>query len=274
MKTIELPACEGGLYRFGELPDMIAAALHPDHDYLEDWIEWCAIWRDDGGDGSYWQAIAPLGERPTSLTDSEGWSLEPIDLSEDERENPAHSKWVNWRWHEQRRPADQQQRWPDGSLIVAQGWTQYQIDKAVSRMAQRTWHAKRLERAALRDEGDAARLCVLDGLGNELDFRAGAALSDGLVHLDELNRWGALQRPPRCFEVAVHEPFTAMSAPLESREIVLESQMRKLSAEQDAEIGRRFRQRQSVNAIAKHFNVSPRTVDRSLIRAKLKTNKP
>lgn len=206
-KQIELPPVEDGLYGFDELPFLIAEAQHPEHRYSEDWIEWCAIWRDDGADGAYFRCTPPAGLRCVGLDVVEGWTVEAIELSDDEREHPDRSKWVNWRWDRQRQPAELQQRWPDGALVVVCVWSQHQAMRSASLLSEHEWYTNRLRAAALLDDGDPGRLCVLDGFCNEIDYRLGAALDRGVVHIDELNRWGAQQRPPRSFTVeAVLQP--------------------------------------------------------------------
>lgn len=217
MKTIELPKMPGDLYRFGELPHLIAEALYPAHLGKEDWLLSCVIWNDDGGDGTYFRCSPPDGEQCTSLDDIRDipeWSITPIELTEEERLHPDRCKWVNRRWHAQRLPADQKMCWPDGSLIIDQEWTQGQFSRSIFLKSQSDWYGRHLKDAALIDAQDPARLCVLDALGNELDSRAGPSLDGGRVHLDELNRWGAVQRPPRVFTLIGAVPVAELAHPI------------------------------------------------------------
>lgn len=193
MKKIVLPPTEGGYYRFGELPQIIAEALHPDELYPDDYILSVVIWRDDGTElGQYIECTPPAGSRERDTSRHAEWTQRPIELTDEEKTHPDRCKWVNWRWHEQRRPEEERAYWPEsGELIVWGDDTQNELDQIVSIASERDWYQKRMSEAARRGQDDPRRLCVVDGNLNSLTYTHGAALDRGWVHIDKLNQWGA-----------------------------------------------------------------------------------
>lgn len=193
MKKIVLPPTEGGYYRFGELPQIIAEALHPDELYPDDYILSVVIWRDDGTElGQYIECTPPAGSRERDTSRHAEWTQRPIELTDEEKTHPDRCKWVNWRWHEQRRPEGERAYWPEsGELIVWGDDTQNELDQIVSIASERDWYQKRMSEAARRGQDDPRRLCVVDGNLNSLTYTHGAALDRGWVHIDKLNQWGA-----------------------------------------------------------------------------------
>jgi hypothetical protein len=201
VKKIVLPPTEDGYYRFGELPAIIAEALHPDENYPDDYIMSVVIWRDDGTEhGQYIELTPPAGQRATSLESALLWAQSSVELTDEDKAHPDRCKWVCWRWHEQRRPESERNYLSDGSLVVWSEETQNAVMRAVSRASESNWYKDRLTNAANLHPDDKGHLCVVDGFRNELTFKQGAALGRGWVHIDELNRWGATLRPTSVFK--------------------------------------------------------------------------
>ena len=76
---------------------------------------------------------------------------------------------------------------------------------------------KDLMRAAHVAEGEPGYLHVAENSASKrpLEWRMGAVLESGLVHLDWLNEWGESRRPPLVFStVATQEPQDAPPAPV------------------------------------------------------------
>ena len=76
---------------------------------------------------------------------------------------------------------------------------------------------KDLMRAAQVAQGEPGYLHVVDNSASKrpLEWRMGAVLESGLVHLDWLNEWGESRRPPLVFStVATQEPQDAPPAPV------------------------------------------------------------
>lgn len=217
MKRIVLPPTEGGYYRFGELPAIIAEALHPDEHYPDDYIMWVVVWRDDGSEhGQYIELTPPLDQRATSLEGALQWPQRAIELTDEEKTHPDRCKWVHWRWHEQRRPESERNYLPDGSLIVQSEETQNALMRAVSIASEFDWYKGKLKGAANLPTTEDGYLCVVDGFRNELTFRHGAALDSEWVHIDELNRWGGTLRQPLVF-ATVTAPQKTYSYPMFER---------------------------------------------------------
>lgn len=201
LKKIVLPSSEDGYYRFGELPALIAEALHPDEKRPDDFILSVVIWRDDGSEyGQFIECTPPADSRENNLDRHAEWTQTPIELTEEDKAHPDRCKWLHWLWHEQRRPDAARRYWPDGrALIVWSEETQNRSKRAVSLASEREWYEHRMTRDASLASDTPGHLCVLDGNLNELTFKHGAALERGWVHIDELNRWGATLRPPSVF---------------------------------------------------------------------------
>ena len=128
---IVLPDADGGYYRFGDLPRLIADALYPEHP-------------DD---------------------DEEAQELQ---------------------------------------------WMKHAIDGVEN-------YKKDLTRAAGLTDGDSGYLHVVENSASKrpLDWRMGAVLNAGLVHLDWLNEWGESRKPPLVFStIAAPEPQAATPAPV------------------------------------------------------------
>jgi hypothetical protein len=192
VKRIALPPTEDGYYSFGELPAIIAGALHQDEHYPDDRIMWVVIWRDDGSEhGQYIELTPPADQRATSLEGALQWPQRAIELTDEEKTHPDRCKWVHWRWHEQRRPECERNYLPDGSLIVQSEETQNHVHQVVSIRLERDWYKDRMSKDARRGHDDLRRLCVVDGNLNGLTNTHGAALDRGWVHIDRLNQWGA-----------------------------------------------------------------------------------
>ena len=136
-RTIEpihvvLPDAEGGYYRFGELPGMIADAMYP--------------------------------ECPDAADDDE-----------------------------------------DLLLMLRHAWDGVEAFK------------KDLQRAAELAAGEPGYLHVVENSASKrpLEWRMGAVLNAGLVHLDWLNEWGESRKPPLVFStVAASTPQAATPAPV------------------------------------------------------------
>ena len=136
-RTIEpihvvLPDAEGGYYRFGELPGMIADAMYP--------------------------------ECPDAADDDE-----------------------------------------DLLLMLRHAWDGVEAFK------------KDLQRAAELAAGEPGYLHVVENSASKrpLEWRMGAVLNAGLVHLDWLNEWGESRKPPHVFSTeSAPEPQAATPAPV------------------------------------------------------------
>ena len=78
-------------------------------------------------------------------------------------------------------------------------------------------YKKDLTRAAGLTDGDSGYLHVVENSASKrpLDWRMGAVLNAGLVHLDWLNEWGESRKPPLVFStVAASTPQAATPAPV------------------------------------------------------------
>ena len=129
---VVLPDAEGGYYRFGELPGMIADAMYP--------------------------------ECPDAADDDE-----------------------------------------DLLLMLRHAWDGLEAFK------------KDLQRAAELAAGEPGYLHVVENSASKrpLEWRMGAVLNAGLVHLDWLNEWGESRKPPLVFStVAASTPQAATPAPV------------------------------------------------------------
>lgn len=208
MKKIVLPPTEGDHYRFGELPQLIAEALHPDELYPDDYILSLVIWRDDGTElGQYIECTPPAGSRERNTSRHAEWTQRPIELTDEEKAHPDRCKWVTRRWHEQRRPEEERAYWPEsGELIVWEDDTQSEFHQIISIAAEREWYERRMTADARRDEDDKRRLCVLDSNLNSLTYTNGSALDRGWVHIDKLNQWGATLDTVNLFSVMQSQP--------------------------------------------------------------------
>lgn len=208
MKKIVLPPTEGDYYRFGELPQLIAEALHPDELYPDDYILSLVIWRDDGTElGQYIECTPPAGSRERNTSRHAEWTQKPIELTDEEKAHPDRCKWVTRRWHEQRRPEEERAYWPEsGELIVWEDDTQSEFHQIISIAAEREWYERRMTADARRDEDDKRRLCVLDSNLNSLTYTNGSALDRGWVHIDKLNQWGATLDTVNVFSVGEGSP--------------------------------------------------------------------
>ncbi|MBT9608989.1 MAG: hypothetical protein IV110_02980 [Aquabacterium sp.] len=211
MKKIVLPPTEGGYYRFGELPQLIAEALHPDELYPDDYIKAVVIWRDDGSEhGLYIKCTPPAGSRESNLDRHAEWVQTPIELTDEEKLHPDRCKWVHWRWDEQRKPVEEQAYWPDGGgLIVWDDSTQERFHQVLSIKGERDWYKDQMREDATRGTDDPRRLVVVDGNLNGLTYTRGAALDRGWVHIDKLNQWGAMLDTVNVFSVAEVAPHGA-----------------------------------------------------------------
>lgn len=180
-RTIEpirvvLPDAEGGYYRFGALPELIAKALRPD----------------------------------TEEADAD----------------------------------------PQGSYYVIRALDQMKYEKD-------------LPRAATLAPGEPGYLHVVENSASKrpLEWRMGAVLDAGLVHLDWLNEWGESRNPPFVFstETATKQDTSKGTPP-------------KLTEADKAEIQRLYDRGRgtSVNAMAKQFDVSRPTIEKVLQRAGIK----
>lgn len=208
MKKIVLPPTESGYYRFGELPQIIAEALHPDELYPDDYIKAVAIWRDDGSEhGQYIMCTPPTGSRESNLDRHAEWSQAPIELTDEDKAHPDRCKWVHWRWHEQRRPDGERDYWPaGGELIVWEDSTQEHIHQVVNIKRERDWYKDQMREDATRGTDDPRRLVVVDSNLNGLTYTHGAALDRGWVHIDKLNQWGAMLDTVNVFSVEQTQP--------------------------------------------------------------------
>lgn len=208
MKKIVLQPTEGGYYKFGELPQLIAEALHPDELYPDDYILSVVIWRDDGTEhGQYIMCTPTPDSREDTLGRCAEWVQTPIELTDDDKAHPDRCKWVHWRWHEQRRPENERRYWPSGGeLIVWDDTTQNHIHQVVNISLECDWYKDRMREDARRSPDDPRRLVVVDSNLNSLTYTQGAALDRGWVHIDKLNQWGATLDTVNLFSVMQSQP--------------------------------------------------------------------
>lgn len=193
---------------FGELPQLIAEALHPDELYPGDYILSVVIWRDDGTEhGQYIMCTPTPDSREDTLDRCAEWVQTPIELTDDDKAHPDRCKWVHWRWHEQRRPENERRYWPSGGeLIVWDDTTQNHIHQVVNISLERDWYKDRMREDTKRSPDDPRRLVVVDSNLNSLTYTQGAALDRGWVHIDKLNQWGAALDTVNVFSVGEGSP--------------------------------------------------------------------
>lgn len=197
MKKIVLPPTEGGYYMFGELPKLIAEALHPDEMYPDDVYLSAIVWRDDGTQhGQYFRCTPPTGLIADGMTCLDGWSVTSV-TKEEEAEDPDAGE-----WHRLRKEAENSDRLSDGSLLILAEKTQRGVMRVLNIGLERDWYKKRMTTDARRDEDDNRRLCVVDSNLNSLTYTNGSALDRGWVHIDKLNQWGATLDTVNVFSVA------------------------------------------------------------------------
>lgn len=201
MKKIVLPPTEGGYYRFGELPQLIAEALHPDEKYPDDVYLSAIVWRDDGTEhGQYFKCAPPPGLVADSMTSLDGWAVTPV-TEEDEAEDLDAGE-----WRRLRKEAENSDRLSDGSLLILAEKTQRGVIQQLSIIVESKWYTDRMREAARRGQDDPRRLCVVDGNLNSLTYTHGAALDRGWVHIDKLNQWGATLDTVNLFSVMQSQP--------------------------------------------------------------------
>lgn len=126
---------------------------------------------------------------------------------------------------------------------------------------------KDLMRAAHVAEGEPGYLHVAENSASKrpLEWRMGAVLESGLVHLDWLNEWGKSRRPCLVFStVAQAQPQAARPASVAPS--ASKGTPPKLTETDKAEVVRLYDRGRgvSVNKLAKHFGVSNPTIDKVL----------
>ena len=132
---------------------------------------------------------------------------------------------------------------------------------------------KDLMRAAHVAEGEPGYLHVAENSASKrpLEWRMGAVLESGLVHLDWLNEWGESRRPCLVFStVAQAQPQAARPASVAPS--ASKGTPPKLTETDKAEVVRLYDRGRgvSVNKLAKHFGVSNPTIDKVLQKEGIK----
>ncbi len=132
---------------------------------------------------------------------------------------------------------------------------------------------KDLMRAAHVAEGEPGYLHVAENSASKrpLEWRMGAVLESGLVHLDWLNEWGESRRPCLVFStVAQAQPQAARPASVAPS--ASKGTPPKLTETDKAEVVRLYDRGRgvSVNKLAKHFDVSNPTIDKVLKKEGIK----
>ena len=132
---------------------------------------------------------------------------------------------------------------------------------------------KDLMRAAHVAEGEPGYLHVAENSASKrpLEWRMGAVLESGLVHLDWLNEWGESRRPCLVFStVAQAQPQAARPASVAPS--ASKGTPPKLTETDKAEVVRLYDRGRgvSVNKLAKHFGVSNPTIDKVLKKEGIK----
>lgn len=192
---------EGGYYRFGELPQLIAEALHPDEMYPDDVYLSAIVWRDDSTEhGQYFKCTPPPGLIADGMTCLDGWSVTPV-TKEEEAEDPDADE-----WRRLRKRAEHSDRLSDGSLLILAEKTQRGVLQVLNIGLERDWYKERMTTDAQRNEDDKRRLCVVDSNLNSLTYTNGSALDRGWVHINKLNQWGATLDTVNVFSVGEGSP--------------------------------------------------------------------
>ena len=132
---------------------------------------------------------------------------------------------------------------------------------------------KDLMRAAQVAEGEPGYLHVAENSASKrpLEWRMGAVLESGLVHLDWLNEWGESRRPCLVFStVSQAQPQAARPASVAPS--ASKGTPPKLTETDKAEVVRLYDRGRgvSVNKLAKHFGVSNPTIDKVLQKEGIK----
>lgn len=126
---------------------------------------------------------------------------------------------------------------------------------------------KDLMRAAQVAEGEPGYLHVAENSASKrpLEWRMGAVLESGLVHLDWLNEWGESRRPPLVFST-VEQAQSQAARPASVAPSASKGTPPKLTETDKAEVARLYDRGRgvSVNKLAKHFGVSNPTIDKVL----------
>ncbi|WP_287925338.1 hypothetical protein [Diaphorobacter sp.] len=102
---------------------------------------------------------------------------------------------------------------PDTEEADADPQGDYYVFRALDQMD----YEKDLPQAAARPPGEPGYLHVVENSASKrpLDWRMGAVLNAGLVHLDWLNEWGESRKPPLVFStIAAPKPQAATPAPV------------------------------------------------------------
>lgn len=186
---------------FGELPQLIAEALHPDEMYPDDVYLSAIVWRDDGTQhGQYFKCSPPTGLIADGMTCLDGWSVTSV-TKEEEAEDPDAGE-----WRRLRKEAENSDRLSDGSLLILAEKTQRGVMRVLNIGLERDWYKKRMTTDARRNEDDKRRLCVVDSNLNSLTYTNGSALDRGWVHIDRLNQWGATLDTVNVFSVGEGSP--------------------------------------------------------------------
>jgi hypothetical protein len=188
VKKIVLPPTEGGYYRFGELPQLIAEALHPDEMYPDDLFTSVIAWRDDGTErGQYIKCTPPNNQHANRLDNIANWLMVAVGPSE-EAEDPDAHMWDKWRRDAQ---AETGGILLNELVFICGELTNHEVIQALNIGSECKWYKDRMREDARRDTDDVRRLCVVDGNLNGLTYTHSAALDRGWVHIDRLNQWGA-----------------------------------------------------------------------------------
>lgn len=105
---------------------------------------------------------------------------------------------------------------PDTEEADADPQGSYYMFRALDQMD----YEKDLQQAATLPPGDPGYLHVVENSASKrpLEWRMGAVLDGGLVHLDWLNEWGESRKPPLVFRaLGASEPQASPPPPIEAR---------------------------------------------------------
>jgi len=193
---IFLPHTDGGFYRFGDLPELIANSRCPDDSTLKPWIKAVLSWLDDGSkEGVFAWQMPPDGVQIEDEQAAIEWPAETIDLTTLPDDRSLCREFV-WLWETQRSEPAQHVYLADGSLIL--------IVERDDRKWVRLFEWKDLltnYENTLKDAVSSGALLVCNHAGLPHSFPHGQALLDSIVHIDTLNEWGGKLPGGQCFRM-------------------------------------------------------------------------
>ena len=147
---------------------------------------------------------------------------------------------------------------PDTEEADADPHGDYYVFRALDQMN----YEKDLPQAAAQPPGAPGYLHVVENSASKrpLEWRMGAVLNAGLVHLDWLNEWGESRKPPLVFStIAAPEPQAATPAPVADSASDAPGNGKVWTPEKLAEV-KAYREKYGTRKTAEHYQVTEQRI--------------